>query len=107
MGTDLKGQASFPCPEIKAKATRRPKCSIFPSLIWDVSGVLNVPLSKGFINLLGKDKGTYLRSKSRKSVNLNVARVLYQAAAEAVLRDSCACIQNEEFFWPTAVVLVR
>ena len=99
-------RASFPCPEIKAKATQRPKRSIFPSLIWDVSGVLNVPLSKNFINLLGKDKGTYLRSKPSKSVNLNVARVLCQAAAEAGLRDSSACIQNEEFFWPTAVVLV-
>ena len=100
-------RASFPCPEIKAKATRRPKRSIVPSLIWDVSEVLNVPLSKDFINLLGKHKGTYLRSKSSKSVNLNVARLLYQAAAEAVLRDSSACIQNEEFFWPTTVVLVR
>lgn len=78
----------------------------FPILDLGCVGGSCVPLSKDFINLLDKDKGTYLRSKSSKSVNLNVARVLCQAAAEAGLRHSSACIQNEEFFWPTAVVLV-
>ena len=78
----------------------------FPILDLGCVGGSCVPLSKDFINLLDKDKGTYLRSKSRKSVNLNVVRVLCQAAAEAGLRHSSACIQNEESFWPTAVVLV-
>ena len=85
----VKGQASFPCPEIKAKATQRPKRSIFPSLIWGVWVV------QGFYEL-AREK---TKEQSSKSVNLNVARVLCQAAAEAVPRLLSMHSKRAVFFY--------